>query len=314
MSASERTYRLFLRAYPADFRATFGREMMLVFRAQRRAPDGRGPGFWAGLVWDVVRSAPALRWEAARARWELIHTGEGAMRTMGMFTVLVGVLEAVGALAEGWAGGVRGGSPRSVFAGVLGPLAGAALATAGLALARRSPRAAATATGGAVVCLVAFSLMLLAGGRLSIAANALGICFPLVLLASRRFGHHEGPSIGAAALLLLALALPGRLTAQAPAAKDLPLSPAERQVFVGTYHVTLPGGMETDFRVFEENGALEGTPGNQDETRRLVYQGDNVFLVEGVPDFSLTFTVEHGRATKFILRKEDGSGEGIRVP
>ena len=46
---------------------------------------------------------------------------------------------------------------------------------------------------------------------------------------------------------------------------------------------------------------------------RLVYQGNNVFLVENVPDFSLSFTVENGRATKFSLVKGDGFGEGVRI-
>lgn len=66
------TYRLLLGAYPPAFRAAYGREMAQLFRDQRRAAAvGDHPvlGFWAAVVWDVVRSAPALRLDALRARW-----------------------------------------------------------------------------------------------------------------------------------------------------------------------------------------------------------------------------------------------------
>jgi hypothetical protein len=96
------------------------------------------------------------------------------------------------------------------------------------------------------------------------------------------------------------------------AAKDLPLTAAQRQVFIGTYSVTLPQGEPTSLRVYEENGALMGQPEHQ-EAKRLLHQGENVFFVEGVPDFSLAFVVENGRATKFTLRKADGMGEGVRL-
>src|SRR6266571_1558077 len=64
--SAERIYRLLLRAYPPDFRAENGREMVLLFRDQCRESDARTLGFWAAVICDVARSAPALRAEAWR--------------------------------------------------------------------------------------------------------------------------------------------------------------------------------------------------------------------------------------------------------
>ena len=121
--------------------------------------------------------------------------------------------------------------------------------------------------------------------------------------------------------LLLALGLPARAASQAQArdsaetsapVKDLPLTAAQRQAFVGNYSVTLPFGEPTSLRIFEENGVLKGEPENQ-EARRLLYQGDNVFQPEGTPDLVFTFVLEGGRATKFTVRRPDGVMHGIRV-
>jgi hypothetical protein len=137
-----------------------------------------------------------------------------------------------------------------------------------------------------------------------------------------------------AVALLLALCLPacapGRgqvrdgtavrdtAAAGAPVA-DLPLTAAQRQAFVGVYSVIL-GGEEMFFRIIEENGVLRGRawrpgaePENQ-ESRRLLYQGGNVFRPEGMPDFTLTFVLEGARATRFTVRRPDGVMEGVRVP
>ena len=122
-------------------------------------------------------------------------------------------------------------------------------------------------------------------------------------------------------VLLLALGLPARAASQAQArdtaassapVKDLPLTAAQRQAFVGSYSVTLPFGEPTSLRIFEENGVLKGQPEDQ-EARRFLYQGDNVFRPEGA-DFILTFVVDGGRATKFTARRPDGVMEGVRVP
>jgi hypothetical protein len=95
--------------------------------------------------------------------------------------------------------------------------------------------------------------------------------------------------------------------------KDLPLTAAQRQAFVGSYAVTLPFGEPTSLRIFEENGVLKAQPEGQ-QTVRLLYQGDNIFRPEGIPNFVLTFVVEPGRATTFTVPKEDGLMKGVRIP
>lgn len=98
------------------------------------------------------------------------------------------------------------------------------------------------------------------------------------------------------------------------AVADLPLTAAERQAFVGRYRVTLP--QESGYFAFveEEQGRLRLCAEASGECRRMLHQGRNVFLFEGVPDFEVTFVVENGRATRFALRKADGPGDGVRVP
>ena len=206
MSAAARVYRLMLRAYPPRFRAEYGREMELLFRDQRRGEDGRGLGFWGRTLWDVARSAPALRIEAFRGG----GTGDiqplgGTMKAMATVAILIGVLEVLNAGAEGWAGGLRNGDAVSLVAGVVGILAGALLVAAGAALLRRSPRATKLAGAWAVVCVAMFACLTLFVHRLSIAASAFGIAVPVALLIYlwRSGGRRPSPTV--AAMLLLAL-------------------------------------------------------------------------------------------------------------
>ena len=123
--------------------------------------------------------------------------------------------------------------------------------------------------------------------------------------------------------LLLAAGLPTVAAAQqqrhdtsaaGPAVRNLPLTEAQRQMYVGLYNVILPQGGETSFRVYEEKGELRAVPGNQDQSRALVYQGDNVFLAGGDPQFALVFVVKNGRATNFSVHRADGVIEGYRAP
>jgi len=99
--------------------------------------------------------------------------------------------------------------------------------------------------------------------------------------------------------------------AAADTVKDLPLTAAQRQSFVGSYSVTLPLGGGSVVRIFEENGVLKAL--SEGETRRLLYQGDAVFRPEGLPDFVLTFVIEGGRATRFTGRRSEGVMEGVRI-
>lgn len=104
-----------------------------------------------------------------------------------------------------------------------------------------------------------------------------------------------------------------RDTTRAAAVTDLPLTAAQRQAYVGVYSVSLPQGEQTMLNVYEENGILMAHPENQDESRKLVYQGDNVFLAGGDPEFAIVFVVENGHATKFTVRRADGVIQGVRV-
>ena len=121
------------------------------------------------------------------------------------------------------------------------------------------------------------------------------------------------------AALAVALAFAAPVAAQetapapaAPAMKDLPLTPEQRQGFVATYTLTTPEGA-MPFRIFEQAGALHGQPGD-DEPKRLLYQGDNVFQPEGMPEFTVTFTMEGTKATKFVVKSPEFTLEGVRNP
>jgi hypothetical protein len=195
MSAAERAYRLLLRAYPAGFRAAYGREMVLVFRDRRRERGATGARFWAEMVWDVARSAPALRLEAMRGRGGTdMHSGEGTMRTMAILAMLIGALEAVGALAEGWPGGFANGNGYWLAGVVLMLVAGAMLLAAGIAMLRRTPGAAGWARGAAIMCLAVVVLIRLVQPWMSIFTMLLGIAFPIALLLFLHWTRGRGPS------------------------------------------------------------------------------------------------------------------------
>lgn len=102
-------------------------------------------------------------------------------------------------------------------------------------------------------------------------------------------------------------------TAASVAAKDLPLTPAQRQVYTGTYRTELPGGEKVTLRIFEEHGSLKLWASEPDESRRLFHQGDNSFLMENAPGFVLTFLVVHDVAMKLTIRKPEGDLVAIRV-
>jgi hypothetical protein len=181
--SAERFYRALLRAYPPGFRAQFEREMMLTFRQCRRDAAGRVAWFWAELLWDVARSAPALRLEAMRARWSVnLHITEGAMKAMAILATLIGGLEVINSLVEGVGGGLHRPGLQ-LLSVVLGMLGGVVLLVAGIAMLSRGARAILQALGMAVACLMAFVIIEFAAPVMSVAAMILGIGFPLVLLA-----------------------------------------------------------------------------------------------------------------------------------
>ena len=95
--------------------------------------------------------------------------------------------------------------------------------------------------------------------------------------------------------------------------KDRPLSAAERQIYAGTYRTELPGGVSVSLRIFDEGGSLKLWASEPDESRRMLYQGDNTFLVENTPGFVLSFDVLHDVAMKFTVRKPEGDLVAFRV-
>lgn len=195
MTAAQRAYRLLLRAYPAGFRNAYGREMALVFRDQYQEEGVSRVRFWAGIIWDVVRSAPALRSEVLRAWWERdTQTEEGVMMTMAILAILTGAIEAVNALQEVWGGGMVKHYGWSLVGGTMGLVAGALLLTSGIALLRRSPDARALARGAAITCLAVFVLIGLVKPIASYFATMLGIGFPIALLLFLRWTGRRGQS------------------------------------------------------------------------------------------------------------------------
>jgi hypothetical protein len=183
MSAAERAYQLLLHAYPATFRAAYGREMMLVFRDQRREVGAPGIRFWAELVRELVRSAAAERVDELRAWWDRdIQTEEEKMKPMATLAILIGALEVVNGSVELWAGGIRNGDGYSLAWGTMVALIGTLLVASGIALLRRAPSAAALARGAAVACLAVFACMFFVQGRMSVFATLLGTVFPVALL------------------------------------------------------------------------------------------------------------------------------------
>lgn len=316
----ERIYCLLLRAYPRAFRAEYGREMMQLFRDQRRLRDAGIVGFWMHLVWDVARSAPVLRIEAWRAQESrTTRTLRFIMKLVAMLTVLLGVFGTLSSIAEGVMG-MRQGGVGGVYllAILLAVVAGVLLLVAGVAGLRGTPAGRRTASYAALASLVVFMLARLLFGWMSIFAQLVGIALPLVILAMLHWPRRRA----AALVCLLAIGLPASASAQAlshdtsaasVAMKDLPLTAAQRQVYVGVYTVSLPQGEQTTVNVYEQNGALNLLPGNQDESRKLVYQGDNVFFAGGDPNFALVFVVENGHATRFTVNRADGVIEGVRM-
>jgi hypothetical protein len=196
MSAADRVYRLLLRAYPAEFRAAYEREMAQLFRDRRREASAGGVRFWAWLIWDMARSAPALRLEMLRVRPDgNIQIEGGTMKTMAILAILIGAMEAVNSVAEAWAGGIMLHGGYSLAGGAMGAVAGALLAASAIALLRRAPGAATLAQGAAIACLTVFVPIALLRPMFSIAATGLGIGFPMALLVFLRWTRRRGPSV-----------------------------------------------------------------------------------------------------------------------
>jgi hypothetical protein len=313
MKAAERIYRVLLRAYPREFRAEYGREMLQVFRDQCRDNDTRTLSFWAGVLGDVVRSAAAQRIEAWR---EYIKMMEVIMKPVAILAVLLGLLGIANAVVEWSAGG--SGTTAHTLALIFAVGAGVLLFVAGAAIAR-GVRAGRLALLASVVLIVASRLL---HPWMGIFAQLVGIGLPVVLLIAL-YWPRKPSTFGAASIMLLltfgfcarsatAQAKTGDTTRAADTLRDLPLPAAQRASFVGTYLVMLPMGGQDVLRIFEENGVLKAYSSHENRTGRLLYQGDGAFRPEGT-DFVITFVIEAGRATSFQGRREDGVIKGTRT-
>ena len=188
--AAERIYRLLLRAYPSAFRAEYGREMVLLFRDQCRESDVRTVGFWAAVIWDVARSAPALRVEAWRENTKPI---EVIMKLAAMLTVLLGVYGVLGAAVEWVAGSRQPMSDTHVLAIVLGIFASVLLLAAGVAILRGTGgrHAARLALFASLVTIVAARLLF---PWMSVFHQIVGFGLPIALLIALYWPRRASPA------------------------------------------------------------------------------------------------------------------------
>jgi len=200
--SAERIYRLLLRAYPPDFRAEYEREMVLLFRDQCRESDVRTIGFWAAVIWDIARSAAALRAEATR-------TVEVIMKLAAILTVLLGAFGILGAMNEWGAASQHAGT--YVLAIVLGVAASLLLLGAGVAILRQKRQAARLALVASLVCFVAARLVF---PWMSIFLQLIGFVLPVGLLIVL-YWPRKSSTLGAASIVLVGLAVPQLCRAQA---------------------------------------------------------------------------------------------------
>jgi hypothetical protein len=197
--SAERIYHLLLRAYPPDFRAEYGREMVQLFRDQCQESDVRTLGFWAAVIWDVARSAPALRVEAWRARAsENTQTSEVIMKLAAMLTVLLGgVIGILNAVVEWVAASKQTIQGTHEVSLVLGVVASALLLAAGVAILNRTERGRQAARLAVLASLVLIVAARLLHPWMSIFSQLVGFGLPVALLIALYWPRRASP-LGAA--------------------------------------------------------------------------------------------------------------------
>jgi hypothetical protein len=193
--SAERIYRLLLRAYPPDFRAEYEREMVLLFRDQCQESDVRTVGFWAAVICDVARSAPALRAEAWRARGsESTRTIEVIMKLAAMLTVLVGVFGILNAMVE-WGAALTGTiGGMHALALLLGVFASVLLLAAGVAILRPTSRGRQAGRLALLASLVLFIAARLLFPWMSVFSQLVGIGLPVAFLIALYWPRRASPS------------------------------------------------------------------------------------------------------------------------
>lgn len=194
MIRGERVYRAFLRAYPSRFLRAYEREMLLVFRDQRREGSASGASRWIALLMDVVRSAPREWYE------ELTHktqTGGRPMRGFALVSMLVAAFELINAAVEVQGGGFSGRDALSQATLVVTMLSMVALFVAGFRLMRAGREAAPLAAMAAAACIASFAFIGLARPVYSVFSMLVGIGFPITLLVWLMVNGRGAPAAGA---------------------------------------------------------------------------------------------------------------------
>jgi len=156
--------------------------MTLVFRDLVRDRGADRADLWFEILTDVARTAPALRAQAVRARWNPSYRmEERRMKPMGFLAILIGLVQIVNAIIELVAGGAALETfPR--FAVLLAIAVALLLVAAGVALVRRSPRAATVSTAAAIAWLVLVAVTRAVHPWMSIFTLLLAVVFPIALL------------------------------------------------------------------------------------------------------------------------------------
>jgi hypothetical protein len=183
--SAEGIYRLLLRVYPPEFRAEYEQEMVLLFRDQCRDSDVRSFGFWARVLLDVIRSAPALRAEATR-------TVEVMMKIAAALTVLLGGFVIFGEITEWMA--VSHATGRYVPSIVLGIAASGLLLGAGVAILLGMRQAARVALVVSLMCFMAARLLF---PWMGIFVQLVGFGLPVALLIAL-YWPRRASTLGAA--------------------------------------------------------------------------------------------------------------------
>ena len=104
-------------------------------------------------------------------------------------------------------------------------------------------------------------------------------------------------------------AAPAAASAAAPA-----LTPEQRQLYAGSYTVSMPDGQKMVLHIHDRNGQLFGQAEGDEDESRLVNLGRQRLQLEETPEYILTFTVVNGKAAKFNVTLNGANVEGVRNP